>query len=67
MLIVTGRSSILNIGRLLTRRFGVKVNWLLFKGGPLTDKFRALGPVTIAEPGSREFTELLVDTLRSTA
>jgi glycosyltransferase involved in cell wall biosynthesis len=38
---------LLHLGRVLTRRFGIKVEYLLTRGGPMLDAYRAVAPVTV--------------------
>jgi glycosyltransferase involved in cell wall biosynthesis len=49
--------NLLSIGRVLTRRFGVEVIWLLLEGGSLLEKYQEIGPVIIGRAGSEEVRE----------
>ena len=51
--------NLLHLGRILKRRFGLNVTWLLLEGGALIKRYREVGPTTIAQPGSAEFSQLL--------
>ncbi len=47
---------LLNLGRLLTRKFGFDVTYLLLGGGALVDRYREIGEVVIVAPGTAELT-----------
>ncbi|AHM03351.1 hypothetical protein roselon_00951 [Roseibacterium elongatum DSM 19469] len=45
---------LLHIARVLSARMGVKVHFLLLRGGPLLPDYEAIGEVFLADPGASE-------------